>query len=380
MMNSHHDMFHPVIDTLKSTSGFIPLGDHTFFQNAWLTENQSIFLQSLTEANFTIPKSLNKKAERVLSLVTDAYDMFLKEALNPGWHKKTVEERYALVESIKRRPQIEQRTEEWYANFSKVLTASEFSNLFSSPKKWSDFVMAKARPSRDERPRRLAQPTDEMTAIAWGIRFEPVVKQILEAKDKCRIYESGRLQHPTNPFLAASPDGIIESSTHPRQVGRLVEIKCPYSRAIGGEIPFEYWIQMQIQMEVTDIDECEYVEVEILSERPKDTVDLSGCSFKGQLYLIKQIVEEDAPFEYKYMYGEIGSTVVPSVPEGYELQETIPWGLKKMHRKIVHRDRAWFESTKSWQNAFWADVERVKQGEELPQTPRKQKVCLIQDD
>ena len=137
---------------------------------------------------------------------------------------------------------------------------------------------------------------------------------------------------------------------------------------------------MQIQMEVTDIDECEYVEVEILSGRPKTTVDLSGCSFKGQLYLIKQIVEEDAPFEYKYMYGEVGSTTIPSVPEGYELQETIPWGLKKMHRKIVHRDRAWFESTKSWQNAFWADVERVKQGEELPQTPRKQKVCLIQDD
>lgn len=369
-MNLHHDMFHPVIDTLKSTASFIPLGDHTFFQNAWFAENQSIFLQSLGEPE---PK-LNKKAERVMTLVTDAYDMFLKEALNPGWQKKTLEERQALVESIKRRPQIEQRTEEWYANFSKVLTASEFSNLFATPKKWSDFVMAKAHPSRDERARRLAQPTDEMTAIAWGIRFEPVVKQILEAKDKCRIYESGRLQHPTNPFLAASPDGIIESSAHRHQVGRLVEIKCPYSRVIGGEIPFEYWIQMQIQMEVTDIDECEYVEVEIASARPKVVVDLSGCSFTGQLYLLKQKVEEDMPFEYKYMYGPIGS-VECSVPEGYELQETIPWGLKKMHRKIVHRDRAWFESTKVWQDAFWADVERVK---ETPRTPKAQK-CLIVD-
>jgi len=112
-MNSHHDMFHPVIDTLKSTSGFIPLGDHTFFQNVWLSENQSIFLYSLNE--WEPPKTLNKKAERVLNLVTDAYDMFLKEALNPAWQKKTLEERYALVESIKRRPQIEQRTEEWYA-------------------------------------------------------------------------------------------------------------------------------------------------------------------------------------------------------------------------------------------------------------------------
>lgn len=374
-------MFHPVIDVLKSTSNFIPLADHSVFQNTWYSENQLLLANSMNE--WQPPKTLCKKAERVLSLVTDAYDMFLKEALNPGWQKKTLEERQAIVEEIKKRPQIEQRTEEWYLNFSKVLTASEFSNLFSSAKKWSDFVMAKAHPKRDERARRLAQPTEEINALAWGIRFEPVVKQILEAKDKCRIYESGRLQHPTNPFLAASPDGIIESSAHKHQVGRLVEIKCPYSRIIGGEIPFEYWVQMQIQMEVTGIDECEYVEVEILSGRPNAlVVDLSGCSFKGQLYLLKQIVEEDAPFEYKYLYGDIGSTQIPSVPEGYELQETIPWGLKKMHRKIVHRDRAWFESTKAWQDSFWTDVEKVKQGEELPKVPskQKQKACLIIDD
>jgi hypothetical protein len=53
-----------------------------------------------------------------------------------------------------------------------------------------------------------------------------------------------------------------------------------------------------------------------------------------------------------------------------------------MHRKIVHRDRAWFESTKVWQDSFWTDVEKVKQGEELPKTPskQKQKACLIMDD
>ena len=136
-------------------------------------------------------------------------------------------------------------------------------------------------------------------------------------------------------------------------------------------------------MEVTGIDECDYVEVEITSGRPNAlVVDLSGCSFKGQLYLLKQKVEEDEPFEYKYLYGNIGSVEVPSIPEGYELQETIPWGLKKIHRKIVHRDRAWFESTKAWQEAFWADVEKVKQGEELPKVSSKsrQKACLIMDD
>ena len=137
---------------------------------------------------------------------------------------------------------------------------------------------------------------------------------------------------------------------------------------------------MQIQMEVTDIDECEYVEVDIVSARPKvEVVDLSGCSMKGTMYLLKQIVDEDAPFEYKYVYGDIGSTQIPSV-DGYETQECIAWGLKRMHRKVVHRDRAWFESTKPWQDAFWVDVDRVKKGEELPQTPKKQKTCLIMDD
>ena len=377
-------MFHPVIDTIKSTITFLPLGDHSSFQTSWYTETHHLLMNSFgfddAKVNINIKTKTHQKAERVLDFVTDAYDMFLKEALNPKWHDKTLDERVALVESIKKRPQIEQRTEEWYANFSHVLTASEFSNLFASPKKWSDFVMAKARPSRDDRPRRLAQPTDEMTPIAWGIRFEPVVKQILEFKDRSRIYESGRLRHPTNPFLAASPDGIIESAANPKQVGRLVEIKCPYSRTIGGEVPFEYWIQMQIQMEVTDIDECEYVEVDIVSARPKvEVVDLSGCSMKGTMYLLKQIVDEDAPFEYKYVYGDIGSTQIPSV-DGYETQECIAWGLKRMHRKIVHRDRAWFESTKPWQDAFWVDVDRVKKGEELPQTPKKQKTCLIMDD
>jgi hypothetical protein len=223
-----------------------------------------------------------------------------------------------------------------------------------------------------------------MSALGWGIRFEPVVKQLIEYRDKCTIYEPGRLNHTTNTHLAASPDGVIESSMNPKQVGRLVEIKCPYSRRIGTEIPSEYWIQMQVQMEVADVDECEYIEVELVSKKANEEgeVDLSGTTYQGMVYLLKQEVEDDQPFEYKYVYGEIGSEEIPPFPDGFECIEMIPWGLKSWHRKIVSRDRVWYESTKTWQEDFWREVDTVKKGEELAPLPStknsKQDICLIE--
>ena len=91
-------------------------------------------------------------------------------------------------------------------------------------------------------------------------------------------------------------------------------------------------------------------------------------------------MEEGEPFDYKYMYGPIGSSQLPDIPEGYECIEAIPWGLKSWHRKIVHRDRAWYEGTKVWQEAFWRDVDAAKKGELAPLPPSKPTACLITDD
>ena len=133
-------------------------------------------------------------------------------------------------------------------------------------------------------------------------------------------------------------------------------------------------------MEVTELDECEYVEVNLASHRANhQTVDVSGTLLQGTLYLLKQDVKEGEPFDYKYVYGEIGSTTKPAFPEGYTLLETIPWGFKGWHRKIVQRDRTWYKATQVWQDAFWTDVAILKQSNQLPETP-KQAACLISDD
>ena len=128
-------------------------------------------------------------------------------------------------------------------------------------------------------------------------------------------------------------------------------------------------------MEVADIDECEYVECELVSKRPGlQVVDLSGCKMTGNVYLWGN---DDGNLVYEYEDVK---------KEGWTLQETIPWGLLKYHNKVVRRDRAWYESTHIWRQAFWNDVDRVKKGLDLvepvaPMTPKvKATVCVIKDD
>lgn len=401
MFQSHQEMLKPILDTILSTEPFLPLGDHSLLQKQWNEENLHMLysnVATLCETE-TQKQTKEKRIERLLDLATDAYSMFLKEAGNPTWQTMSVEKKKEKIAHLKNVPQIEQRTEAWYEHYSYVLTASEFSSLFGSMKARRSLILSKAFPKREERSNRLACPTNEMNPMGWGIRFEPIIKLILKERYNSKIYEAGRITHRENSMLAASPDGIIEDSILKEQIGRLVEIKCPYTRTIGGEIPYDYWVQMQIQMEVCDLDECEYIEAEILSPRINvETVDLSGCETKGNLYLLKQDVEDGSPFHYKYLYGEIYSEVCPSIPSGYILVETIPWGLKKWHRKIVSRDRAWYTSTVVWQDAFWSDVSLAKAGkaysvmeteEGLKQEKEKQKQkhtykekekCLISDE
>ena len=384
MIHSHQPMLSPVLEILKLTESNIPLGGHTAFHKLWQNEAECLLHECLEQSE--VSDKEKQQAQDILELVSDAFFILTREGTNPSWTHLSLQDRLAKVKAIEDSPQIPQRSEEWYRNYGKVLTASEFSALFQQNKRRKDLVLSKAHPPQEISANyRLACPTNELNAIGWGIRFEPVLKLLLEHKDKCLIYESGRLHHRTNTHLAASPDGIISQSHHPEQIGRLVEIKCPYSRSIGGEIPLDYWIQMQIQMEVADVDECEYIECDIVSARAKqvESIDLSGTTYTGNIYLVKQKVEDGDPFEYRYLYGAIDSSEMPAIPDGFECMEVVPWGLKRWHRKLVYRDRQWYEGTIPWQDAFWQDVEKAKKGELVNvQTPKVSKAtpCLITDD
>jgi len=191
--------------------------------------------------------------------------------------------------------------------------------------------------------------------------------------------EAGRLLHPTDSLLAASPDGLIIDAADPARVGRLLEIKCPITREINETIPFDYWCQMQIQMEVTGIDECEYVEVKLDSITSKRT-DLSGAA-DGFVWLF----QNPTTCEMMYAYTDLQKAEYET--RALDLIETIPWRLNKIFTKTVVRDRAWFQGTASMRQQFWETVQKVRSGELMPMASKKPRVivakegvCFITDD
>ena len=76
---------------------------------------------------------------------------------------------------------------------------------------------------------------------------------------KTKVGEFGCMKHKTHTFLRASPDGININRDSPLY-GRLLEVKNPTTRILDGKVKKEYWVQMQLQMEVWDLDECDFLE------------------------------------------------------------------------------------------------------------------------
>lgn len=89
-----------------------------------------------------------------------------------------------------------------------------------------------------------------------GVKYEAVITSIYERKEGTKVIEFGIMPHPTIDWIGASPDGITVS-------GRMVEIKAPTREKLTDEFICQYWMQMQIQMQVCGLTECHFVEARI---------------------------------------------------------------------------------------------------------------------
>jgi hypothetical protein len=119
------------------------------------------------------------------------------------------------------------------------------------------------------------------------------------------VLEFGLITHPEYPWLGASPDGITED-------GVMIEIKCPFRRKITGIPPFYYWIQVQLQLEVCNLDYCDFVEyefVEFFTEEEfmdDSTLDVDIHN-KGLFIQVDKNVDKNIPCdpsESQYVYPE----------------------------------------------------------------------------
>ena len=391
-MESYSKMFQSVTEYIQSVESIDPPPFHSQLSSQWWnTVYQDI--EMMTEN----PHEKNQ-TEEIIDCLESQYQLFLKY----GKEQKELDLKKKAIEAIRCRPQVAQRTEEWYTESQTMISASEFWQLFTSDRSRAGYVVQKTGLQREkERDTRSMDISGdeivkvsaqnrhtclsmEMTALDWGIRFEPVAKQILEKHWSSKIEDVGRLYHPTLAKVAASPDGLIVEGP-PEYYGRLVEIKCPVSREIGKGVPLKYWYQMQLQLEVSGLDACYYSEFNIQSLQPKKMIlsesDVKNPIEKGLVYLIQSEQHQDA----QYIYGPLGDMKwVPTLEPTWDIVERIPWYLVGQHIEIVKRDKAWFDSILPLIHDFWVDVEKAKEGTfQVPEPkPKKKKVelCAIVDE
>jgi len=192
----------------------------------------------------------NVSYTKVRRYVLSAFDKAMNGELGRIWMRDRCVRRTIRVYGMN-----DQRTSAWHAKRGEMITASEVYQIFTGGETRRSLILRKLTPP---------QPSTGygVGAMIWGTRFEPIAKELYENETKCTITDVSCVQHPVYSFLGASPDGIIfpTDPSDVRRRGRLVEFKCPFSRAESDGIPEGYVHQMQMQMECTGIDECEYAE------------------------------------------------------------------------------------------------------------------------
>jgi len=252
----------------------------------------------------------------------------------------TLENVAEKIDKIRKKPQPVQRTPEWYEYRKKLITASSAYKALGSEAKIRELIKSK----QTETPKYTCVDGP----MHWGVKYEPISVQYYTFFYQTKVEEFGCITHDTYTFLGASPDGINVLETSPLY-GRMLEIKNPFSREITGNPKKEYWIQCQLQMEVCDLDTCDFLETGF-KEYTEEEFYADGTfqktadgKYKGIIlqFFTDTVVYEYAPFqctleEYKEW-------------EASQLNErswvrTIYWKLEEVSCVLIRRNRKWFES------------------------------------
>jgi len=139
----------------------------------------------------------------------------------------------------------EQRSDEWLELREQMITASDVASAIGESRYESPDAFVKKKVLRTK--------WAGNAATAHGTLLEPFVRDLYDQRTGRKSHEIGLVRHRTYSWLGASPDGVTED-------GILVEIKCPLTRKIEAKVPKHYLPQVQLQLEITDLEECDFIQ------------------------------------------------------------------------------------------------------------------------
>ena len=303
------------------------------------------------------------------------------------------------ISYLNSQPQHTQRTTEWYEFRNNLITASNAYKIFETSATRNQLIyekctaFAKMTKPEEEKKDLVMTPVNIETSLHWGQKYEPVSVLLYEKMSGTKVEEFGCIKHPIYDFLGASPDGIIVD-TASSKYGRMLEIKNIVNREIDGIPKKEYWIQMQLQMEVCDLNDCDFLETQFIEyENEQDFINdyeidadsemhftqTSNGELKG---IIMYFSKEGIP-TYIYKPLDMNKTEFDDFEnkqiEASELTwiKNIYWKLKTHSCVLVKRNRRWFQDNVQEIQDLWNIIKRERMEDFSHRAPNKRKSATL---
>lgn len=317
----------------------------------------------------------------ILAYISASKKMNYKDQAFSTYDKDTVKNRVAEIRTyieklnvLKKEPLIKQRTPEWFELRNSRVTASVLDEVMKENN--VKYAKKKAGVIKD------TTNYSAIPALKWGTMFEPMATRCYSISRKgIAVHEFGLITSEAIKHFGASPDGINE-------LGIMIEIKCPYSRQIiDNSIPEKYFLQIQGQLAVCSLNECDYVECNFATLESAELYEGFVADNPGKMHGVIAEFMNNTTGEYEYEYSPHSESARDALycvnacdAAGRTLVRLTPWYLKEMNIQRVRFDaNRWSEEIVPMINKFWEKVEECKM---LPveEVAAKPKYAFIEDD
>lgn len=244
-------------------------------------------------------------------------------------------------------PNPKQRTDEWFNIRRNKITASMIAPLLKVGRYGS------RRELIGEKAGILKSEFKGNFYTNWGTDFEKEAIKIYSKIFNTTVKDYSLIEHSNYPFLGASPDGINEDGT-------MLEIKCPPKREIVGIIPDHYECQVQLQLEVCDLEVCDFLEC-LFSKYDSRKEFLADNDFSVELNGFEDLPKFKKIHCDDFLFN--GYTIFKGTRDKseYELSSNsddkfIYWKLEKMSCIQIRRDRDWFNKALPKLEEAWNEI------------------------
>jgi putative phage-type endonuclease len=265
-----------------------------------------------------------------------------------------------------------QGSPDWFDARDKMATASDGGTIvgLNPYEDYFGFVSKKAH----------GKPFDTNIDCYHGKKYEGVATMVYEYRMNVKVKEFGLCQHPKYKFLGASPDGIVseyklktkdgrlwseiekeserienlddrrkfiaKSGYWTKYVGRMLEIKCPRLRKIlmdpdavevygphsepitdlkkdvkKGVCPAYYWVQVQLQLQCCELDECDFWQCEV--DEYTDKEDFLQDTDPNHPWLSRQTGHEKGAVIQLLAYEQLNNESIPYMKRIYNFSKFI---------------------------------------------------------